>query len=283
MVPETGVHPKTPAPEYHAWEALSNSQLTLLKRSPAHLRYALDNPDEGDTPALKLGRAAHAAVLEPDVFTSVFVALREGLNLRTNDGKAERADLYDQYGPENVLTADEYQTCIAMRDAVWACDAAKLLLGSEGDCELSMAWDDPTTGIRCKGRLDRASWKVAGGTVIDYKTCRNASWDEFERSIYQYGYHRQGKHYLNACEVLGPTINHYVIIAQEKEPPYACAFYRLDEQALMSAQTELDKLIRLYAECVKRDDWPGYPDQIMDIGLPAWAVDKIDRESELVV
>ena len=50
--------------EYHASDGLSNSMMNKLLKSPAHMKYYMDNPDPS-TPAQVLGTQAHTALLEP--------------------------------------------------------------------------------------------------------------------------------------------------------------------------------------------------------------------------
>lgn len=52
---------------YHALEAVSKSDLDKINRSPAHYKYAKENPTP-PTPAMERGTAVHMAVLEPDEF-----------------------------------------------------------------------------------------------------------------------------------------------------------------------------------------------------------------------
>lgn len=82
-----------PANDYHAYDAISASGLTLMARSPAHYRHRRDNPEPG-TPAQQLGEAIHLAVLEPDLFEARITTLPADINLRTNAGKAVRDSLY---------------------------------------------------------------------------------------------------------------------------------------------------------------------------------------------
>ena len=53
--------------DYFDYPAASNSLLTQLKRSPAHLMEAIKNPAP-PTPAMRLGSAFHVATLEPEKF-----------------------------------------------------------------------------------------------------------------------------------------------------------------------------------------------------------------------
>ena len=72
----------------------------------------------------------------------------------------------------------------------------------------------------------------AGGCILDFKTTLDARPSEFERSIFKYGYHRQGAMYLEAAAAHGIPAKHYVIIASEKVPPYGTCIYRLTEGAI---------------------------------------------------
>lgn len=56
-----------PNEEYHALDAISKSDLDKINRSPAHYKYAKENPTP-PTPAMERGTAVHMAVLEPELF-----------------------------------------------------------------------------------------------------------------------------------------------------------------------------------------------------------------------
>jgi hypothetical protein len=36
--------------------------------------------------------------------------------------------------------------------------------------------------------------------------------------------------------------------------------------------------MRRYAECLRTDEWPGYPDEVVDIALPHYAWGQIDEQ-----
>lgn len=60
--------------EYHGGAGVSKSLLDLIARSPAHMKAALDRPQEErkPTPAQAIGTAFHALVLEPKLFASEY-------------------------------------------------------------------------------------------------------------------------------------------------------------------------------------------------------------------
>lgn len=277
-MPGPGVYPGTPMDTYHTWAAASNSRLSKLLKSPAHLRAYMDEPP-ADTEALRHGRAIHAAVLEPDLFASQFASAPEGLDRRTKAGKEEWASLCDQFGEANVLRADEWAMCMRIRDNVHALSTARGMISGPGDVELSVLWEDKGTGVLCKARWDRHSPELAGGAIVDLKTTRSASPRDFERSIVTFGYHRQAAFYLMGAKARRLPARHFSIIAIEKTPPYAVAVYRITEGVVDAAAEQIQALLRLYADCVKHDRWPGYPDEVRDISVPTWAWGIMDDET----
>src|SRR3972149_4498010 len=125
--PTIGIHKNIQAEAYHNWDALSHHWLEELRRSPAHLRSHLTEPQVA-TLAMRIGRAAHAAILEPEDFVKRFRRGPEG-DRRTTKVKEAGAAAVAEVGEDAVLSPDDYGRCLAMRDAVWATKMGKALLG----------------------------------------------------------------------------------------------------------------------------------------------------------
>lgn len=73
-----GVYDGIPNAEYHSGPGISKSGLDLIHRSPLHYHAVVTaENDRVPTPAQELGTAAHALILEPEVFTATYcLALR---------------------------------------------------------------------------------------------------------------------------------------------------------------------------------------------------------------
>jgi hypothetical protein len=282
--PAPGVYPGTGIDAYHKWPCASNSRLSKLLRSPAHLKAYLDEPQD-DTAALIMGRAAHSAILEPDSFAKLYGRAPDDLDRRTKIGKQTWDDLLNTFGEGFLLKAADYDASLRMRDSVHAhANAAKLLAG-DGDVEFSVVWDAHCYGdekddlVRCKARLDKFSPAIAGGVIVDVKTTRDASPREFERSIFAYGYHRQAALYLDAAQAAGIDAEHFVIIAVEKESPWAVGVYRLTDGAIEAGREQVMKLLKTYAMCEALQSWPAYGEDVKDIAIPTWAWSQLDAPS----
>lgn len=293
--PEPGVYSDVPMDEYHQWDAASNSQLSRLMKSPAHLKAYREDEFE-ETKAMRLGRMIHMAVLEPEQFAENYIVLGD-CEAKTNSGKpcsysASVAREDGQYcgthdpldgeepaddAPEAVKES-EFETALEIAKSVDERQAASSMLEGSGDIELTVVWDDPETGVRCKARYDRYSPDVPGGAIVDLKTARDAEPDQFRKQIFDHGYHRQAAMYLRGASALDYSIDNFVIIAAEKSSPYAVATYRLSDVVTDDVDDQLSQLLNLYQTCKENDLWPGYPDKVQDITIPSWAWDKVESQ-----
>jgi hypothetical protein len=303
-VPAPGVHSGVSHQLYHRWAAASNSRLSKLQQSPAHLRVYMDEPT--DARHLAMGRAAHNAILEPGKFDGSYVVSAQCTAIKKDKDRCSNSGIVlangewfcgvhgkgisSDAGAVTVLPQKDYDDTLRMRDAVMAHPKARRLLSGVGDAELSVVWTDAGNGVLCKARLDRWSPAIAGGAIVDIKTCRDASPRVFERSIYEYGYHRQAAMYLAGANANGLSAEHFVVVAVEKEPPFAVAVYRITEGAIDAGADQVfgpmqadgirrGGLLGLYGRCLTTDTWPGYSDNIEDIALPHYAWGQISDEA----
>ena len=289
-----GVHRGVPATRYHAQAYASNSRLQRLKRSPAHLAAYLAESSESTT-ALRIGRAAHTSILEPDHFDVEFVAASACTGVKKDGDPCAFAGsvLTDQgwrcgthvkgtnpvLEPRVVMKPDDLAACRGMRAAVRAHPLAGNLLRFAADIELTLVWDDPETGIRCKARPDLYAPTVLGGTFGDLKTTDDARAESFSRSALAYGYFSQAAHYLDGAAVLGIAVEKFAFFAVEKSAPHGVVVYEPDADALLMVRAENHALLRTWATCAALNEWPSYPATARVLAMPAWACSRAPYES----
>jgi hypothetical protein len=59
-------------------------------------------------------------------------------------------------------------------------------------------------------------------------------------------------------------------IAVETSPPYGLSVVEPGPAVLELADAKVDAALKLWAECLERDVWPGYPTKVATAELPAW-------------
>jgi len=257
--------------EYRNHPAIAQSTLKLLSKSPAHARYTMDNPT-APSASMQIGTALHGLVLERK---TDFVVMPESAKGNTNAAKAVKADFLLSNSGKIILSHDEAEKVTAMKTSVFNCKTAEKLLKIVTETEKNIFWTE--NGVEFKARLDG---ECPLG-IIDLKSTQDASADEFERSIYKYGYHIQAAHYLVGAAANSLPCENFYIVAVENEPPYCVSVFQLDHEAIETGEKERQRLIKLYKECLMSGKWPGYPDKIQSITLPKWAFyENNQRENE---
>ena len=246
--------------DYHADPAVSASHLKEISKSPYHYWSRYLDPDRVamvPTAAMRLGSLTHCATLEPDELTKRYQLAPDR---RTSAGKAAVAEMAAA-GIEAVSEADLAQA-LQMADAVRSNSTAALLLAN-GQAEQSFWWDDIATGMRCKCRPD---W-FDGETIVDLKTCQDASAAGFAKAVAAFHYQLQAAHYL--C---GTLAKRFIFVAVEKSAPFATACYELDAQAMVHGSVSRHNALQRIQDCRAINEWPGYTDGIQTLQLPGWAL-----------
>ena len=248
--------------EYHADPAISASQLKEIGRSPFHYWKRYVDPDRSPsepTAAMRLGSLAHCAVLEPNELLQRYAV---GPDRRTKEGKATAEKMLAD-GIEPV-SASDFEQALSIAAAVHSHPTAGLLLGMSGQAEQSFWWDDIATGLRCKCRPD---W-FDGETIVDLKTCQDASPALFAAAVGRFSYQLQAAHYL--C---GTLAKRFVFVAVEKSAPYAVGCYELDAEAMVHGSVLRHNALQRIQDCRAINSWPSYTDDgIQTLQLPGWAL-----------
>ncbi len=276
---------------YHADRtAVSKSWLDRINQSPKHLHHYLTTPPKPQTEALQIGSLAHSLILENDISRYVVTPT---FNCGSNAGKqaylsylseldstaAEALEDSTQGKPKRedmdlcltkilesqhkiTCTQEQLKTVIAIRDAVYQHEAARMIL-SAGHAEVTSFYVDPDTGVQCKARADW--YRPDVGIVADLKSTTDASAVEVARSIAKYRYHVQAAHYLQAFEA-----DKFLFVFFEKEAPYGVAVYDSAE-ILPWGRAQRKANLTTYARCQMANEWPCYYPEIQSIALPRWA------------
>jgi exodeoxyribonuclease VIII len=249
---------------YQAIDAVNWTTLKEMGRSPKHYRHRLETPRE-DTPALAMGRAAHTAVFEPDRFI---------LDYAVFTGPRRAGKEWDAFAAANegrtILKTEEYQRCLAIRDAVRAHPVAARYLAS-GMAEHTVRWTDEETGLACKGRADWVAPMLRA--LVDLKTTGDVNDRIFGHTAARLGYPGQLAFYYDGLRLSGMDLEKVIIIAVESGAPHDVAVFRVDEDVLYTGREQYRGYLRRVAGCRKLGAWPGRYAEEQSLELPPWARD----------
>lgn len=301
LITEPGAYLGFPMDLYHgnaeccAGPSISSTGLKLLsadkgKRSkgktPLHFWHASHlNPNRRpvDTDALRMGRAFHDALLQPELWATLYHRLPEGYDRRAKawaDAKEAEAAALDE--GLCIMSAEEAAMTDAMVDAARADPLFAALLG-KGEPEVTLAWQDKETGIWCRARPD---FMLANRAfALNVKTDADASYDGFSASIGKYGYAQSAALELDGYEaVFGEVPRAFIHPVVEKPAKgkwqpgdlIATAVWRLPAEDIERGRWLNRRALRLFADCLSADRWPGYTPDPEQCGMPGWLRKLID-------
>jgi len=249
--------------EYAAIDAINFSRLKALRISPKHFKYQASKPwNDDDTPALRVGRAAHCFILDPDEFARQFVCYG-----KRRAGKKWEA-FEAAHSSQTILNETEYYRALNIANAAGGHPLAREYLGP-GLKEAVFTWKDKVTGTMCKGRIDHA-----GTHLVDVKTCAQVEPRLFLNQSARLGYHAQIAFYYDGIRANGVRVApEPVIIAVESVEPHDVVVYAVPDHVLEAGRDEYRRLLALLEHCRKTDEWPGIAPDALSLDLPAWADD----------
>jgi len=292
---EPGIHRDVPIRDYLALPYMSASRLEVFRRSPLQYRHALTVEKE-PTDAMLRGTALHLALLEPGKFEGRYVTIGRCAGRKADGERCQyNGSVYrdgqsfcgthdpakgDPIDPSvHVMKQPEYDKVLGMRDAVKERDTpgaerARTLFEGRGEFEVTVVFDDPETGVRCRIRPDRLVERA--GMHVALKSARNAAGYAFRRDAENRGYFRSLALYRRGLLAVGWPYRDTSVLAIEPEPPHdlECWLADEDEHGLRSADREVTAALREYAECERDDQWPGYNrGGFALLTRPSWATD----------
>lgn len=234
-------------------EYLSVSALKAFMKSPNHyLEYVKGREP---SPAMQLGTAIHAHVLEPETYKERYTFL-PSIDRRTKDGKATYAAWLEEHTSKTILSVDQWETvdkCGKVIDA--NSDARALLQG----CEFEKRVEAELWGVPFVGIADA----ISDGYIVDLKTCRDASPDQFTRDAYNLGYHLQAAAY----RLLTGRERFYWICVETSEP-YNVAVYQQSQGAYEATVPILKEWVERWKAWDGKE--AGYFSGVKELYYPRW-------------
>lgn len=264
---------------------LNWSTLKHLHVSAKLLAWRVEHPKE-DTPDLRLGRAIHCAVLEPEAYPKRWImadqcAATTGKGARCGSGgslyngqwfcKVKGHAPADAIAPRDfeVLEPEDAALVAICADSVRSHDvAAKMLQG--GKPEERIEWLDPESGVECRGTVDY----LRANDLIDLKSTRRETIRDFVGDVVRNLYFGQLAWYYDGAIAAGRLPKDAplpFIIAVSTAEPYDVMAFQLSPQTLEGGRVLYRDLLNRYLQCRAASWWPGLAPDLLTLDLPSWA------------
>lgn len=286
--PAPGIHHDVPFEQYASWKAINSGIVKWGAISPKHMHAAFNGELKADdTRSMKLGRAIHCTLLEPETFAERFLIAgpceavlksgeRKGLEC---GGTAKHRNADDQWfcgkhePPTSVpfgdaITENEHERCKAVAAALHDHFAVKLFR-RKGWSEVSIVWE--YAGFPMKCRLDR--YAPSPPTIIDVKKCQVGKGDleSCGLAIRRYGWAQQAALYVESIHRITGQRPKFIWVFVEDDKPFDVQVIIASKETLAIGWHIAREAIRRYARAVKDGSITGYisdPVQVKPGGLP---------------
>lgn len=256
---------KIPESVYFKRPEVSKSDLDHLRRSPKAYKYNKDVGIKFDSPSLLLGKVVHSLYLEPESFNDDFV-IKPTIDRRTKIGKSMWADFEAANSDKTIIDQEVFDKANGLVFRVER-ELGKIseVCPAKGHPEVSAFFR--LNEVACRGRFD-----YLGEDHIIYDLKTTSSLETFEKSVANFGYHRQLAFYGLGLASLTKKFKGFKFIVIETNEPYDSAILELDMSAMRVGKTEILELLERLKVCRKDNSWPGiYPHEEKNvISLPRW-------------
>jgi hypothetical protein len=256
-------------------------------QSPAHyFDSSYLNPDrdtsDDDKEAFILGRAAHMLLLGEGGFKEKFI-LRpdeapDGRQWHGSNNSCKAWLKEARSSGKTIIIQSQLDTIQGMARSL-ARDPFVQQGVLNGEVERSLIWKDKETGIYLKARPD--ALPCYADLVSDLKTTASADRRSIQRALEDRGYHVQlALVWEGMNAVLGRQLSHedFVLIFVEKKRPYCVNVAPIDPTAIYYGRCIIRRAVRKFADCVSRNDWPGYETSGNTLSLSTRTMEWLEKE-----
>ena len=184
-----------------------------------------------------VGNAGHCLLLEPERFDHEYERLPEGVSLRKALREAEQSEERET-GP-TLLASHVWDALMRARTAVTVHPQASWMLEA-GSKEVSLFWQEPQTGLHCKGRLDLLSLEQNFIADLKFSHRTAAEANTHWPYAFQAAWYRQGIY-----ELTGVWLPFYLIFV-ERFLPYRVTVVQLEPEALAVGERLLNESLEEY-------------------------------------
>lgn len=247
--------------------AISNSQLSAFKKSPAHWLHYITKERE-QTDAMLLGSVAHCLALEKAEFENTFFMLdvdsrpeptKDFRNAKNRDWKMEQMSGVSK--DLTIVSSAIVTQAKNMVEALYTNHVSRKYMQEGKEFESELKWS--CLGLDFMGIRDITSDEF----IADLKFVSNADPFAFQRTLFKDGIYRQGGMYLDGemnGEFTGDPHKRILFIAVEQAEPHGVSVHELDLEVITFGINEYRMLASQLKTCLDNDYFPSYDHRSID-------------------
>ena len=256
--------------DYHSIRALSNSSLSVLKRSPTEFykRFVTEDPKERmtveESDAMLLGSAVHMLALEPDEFDDKYRIETGPINASTGRPYGRESKKFEAWldramyeDARIILLQEEFAESLAIARAFQAHPTIVAIMALKAEklfeSEYAMEYEANNGKVDLKCKIDFVC--PSERLIIDLKTTSDPSPYAWSWSAEDFGYHRQAAIYSDAMEAKYGEPFRFLFGVVRSKQPHEAAVYELDAESINRGRSEYEALIEEYIDRKAKNDW----------------------------
>ena len=243
--------------DYDALEGINFSKLKPFIDSPYLFKKNIENQNNDDKTALKVGLAVHCLCLTPSIFGDKF-AVSVVCDRRTKEGKLAWEEFVNNNQGKTVLSPQEFDLVANCYKAVSENKFFKHVHNNEDEIYLEAGGSTEIFGSKIKGRVDL--FNKDKNVVVDLKTCSEIpSVDNIRKAIYKHKYHLQAYFYKAIVDNSFNVNTHFAFIFVDKKNfnSVGCAY--VGREFFNRAAELLNETLCRYENCKAQNVWPSLP------------------------
>lgn len=246
----------------------------ILKSCDHFIRYKTERSEP--TAAMRLGSAFDRYLLEgvPPLI------MPEGINLRTNEGKAQKAALEEEAKQEKreLVSVEDMARLMAMKESVMRHPVARSYLEMPGETQKEVTIDyqpfQEYAPVRLHMKMDRYIDETQDPTIIDLKTCASADIDDITRAIANLKYYIQATVY-SIPDMMRAMMPDFRFLFVETAPPYGVQMVSLSPAWIDKGMEDVHFAVKRFSQWLAGQiGWTGYSDHTVTIDMPSYLRNK---------
>lgn len=253
---------------------------TLLSHSPLHAYH--EHPKMGAvsrdaTPAMDFGSLVHALVLGQGPKFAVTDEFEDWRKKAAQEFKAQAIE----DGKIPMLSKDFDRAAEAAKAVRKQLDSFDTTRGVfvHGHNELTAVWQEES-GVWCRAMFDNIVCNGPNVAIWDLKTSTDANPANLGQKCFSMGYHIQDAFYTRGVETLIPEAAgriDFILVFVETKFPFATSMIQVDEAGRTLGRQQVERALDRWRKCLKADVWPGYPEYIVEVQTPVWALGRMEE------